>query len=137
MTFEEVLLQSDPYIYDASTPRTRIEEDLAIRRHTYPTSAGYLAQVAGIQAWSSLDRLGAIRVPTLIIHGETDQLGTSRRTRGFPPVTSRARIGTLLRASHIFSTDQPEASIHEVLGLRSSIAPPRCINPLEFQPATR
>ncbi|MGD1096990.1 MAG: alpha/beta fold hydrolase, partial [Bryobacteraceae bacterium] len=116
MTFDEASAAIGPYIYDASTPRTRIEEDLAIRRHTYPTSAGYMAQVAGIQAWSSLDRLAAIRMPTLIIHGESDQLVPPENARILASHIAGAHLVMLPKASHIFSTDQPEASIQVVMG---------------------
>jgi 3-oxoadipate enol-lactonase len=116
MTFEQASAAIGPFMYDASTPRTRIEEDLAIRRHTYPTMAGYLAQVAGIQAWSSLDRLAVISVPTLIIHGETDQLVPPENARILASLIAGAELVMLPKASHIFSTDQPEASIQEVLG---------------------
>jgi len=39
-----------PYIYDASTPRERIDQDLAVRRTVYPTTEGYMGQVQGIIA---------------------------------------------------------------------------------------
>ena len=38
MTPEEGAEAMVPFIYDASTPRARIEEDLAIRRRTFPTA---------------------------------------------------------------------------------------------------
>jgi 3-oxoadipate enol-lactonase len=75
MTPEEGVKAMVPYIYDALTPPERIEEDLAIRRRDYPQAAGYLGQVQAVLAWTSFDRLGLIRAPTLIIHGET-----------FPPI---------------------------------------------------
>ena len=74
MTPEEGAQAMVPHIYDASTPRDRVEEDLAIRRLNYPQAAGYMGQVQAILAWSTFDRLAGIRAPTLIIHGETDQL---------------------------------------------------------------
>src|SRR5580658_6560713 len=74
MTPEQGAEAMVPFIYDASTPRARIDEDLAIRRRTFPTAEGYLAQVQGILAWTCFDRLGQIKAPTLIVHGETDQL---------------------------------------------------------------
>ena len=63
-----------PFIYDVGTPRERIEEDLAIRRRGYPTAVGYAGQLQAILSWTSIDRLKEIQAPTLIIHGESDQL---------------------------------------------------------------
>ena len=74
MTPDEGAKAMVPYIYDSSTPREWVEEDLEIRRRCYPTAEGYMNQVQAILAWTSFDRLAQIRVPTLIIHGETDQL---------------------------------------------------------------
>ena len=63
-----------PYIYDPSTPRKRIEEDLAIRRRCYPTPTGYMAQLQAITSWTSFERLKDLHAPTLILHGESDEL---------------------------------------------------------------
>ena len=73
MTPEEGAEAMVPFIY-GSTPRARIDEDLAIRRRTFPRAEGYLAQVQGIMAWSCYDRLENIHVPTLVLHGDADQL---------------------------------------------------------------
>jgi pimeloyl-ACP methyl ester carboxylesterase len=106
MTPEEGAEAMVPYICDRSTPRERIEEDLAIRRRCYPTAAGYMGQVQAIFAWTSFDRLAGIRAPTLIIHGDTDQLVPP----GNAPMLSQAIAGSglvmLPRASHLFVTDQ-------------------------------
>ena len=115
MTPEEGAEAMVPYIYDNSTPRERIEEDLAIRRRCYPTAAGYMGQVQAILAWTSFDRLAGIRAPTLIIHGDTDQLVPP----GNAPILAEAIAGSglamLPRASHLFVTDQPDASHRAVL----------------------
>jgi 3-oxoadipate enol-lactonase len=115
MTPEEGAEAMVPYIYDNSTPRERIEEDLAIRRRCYPSAAGYMGQVQAILAWTSFDRLAGIRAPTLIIHGDTDQLVPP----GNAPILAQAIAGSglamLPHASHLFVTDQPEASHRAVL----------------------
>jgi pimeloyl-ACP methyl ester carboxylesterase len=115
MTPEEGAEAMAPFIYDASTPRERIEEDLAIRRRDYPKAAGYLGQVQAIFGWSAFDRLGLIRAPTLIIHGETDQLVPAENARVLARAIAGSRLVMLPHASHIFVTDQPEASHREVL----------------------
>jgi 3-oxoadipate enol-lactonase len=122
MTPDEGVLAMLPFIYDSSTPRERIEEDLAIRRRTYPVTAGYLGQVQAILAWTSLDRLKDIHAPTLIIHGESDQLVPPENARILETHIRGSRLVMLPHASHIFPTDQPEASHREILAFLSAAA---------------
>ena len=99
-----------PFIYGRSTPRARIDEDLAIRRRTFPQAAGYLAQVQGIVAWSACDRIGAIDVPTLVLHGDEDQLVPPANGRMLAELIPGAKLTMFERASHIYPTDEPEAA---------------------------
>jgi pimeloyl-ACP methyl ester carboxylesterase len=115
MTAEEGAEAMLPYIYDASTPRERINEDLAVRKSVYPTAQGYMGQVQGIMAWSCFDRLGAIQAPTLVIHGETDQLVPPENAKIIADRIPGAELVMLPRASHIFTTDQPEPSHGAIL----------------------
>jgi 3-oxoadipate enol-lactonase len=124
MTPEEAALAINPYIYDKSTPKARIDEDMKIRLEWPPTAEGYMAQLQGIFAWEAYSRISQIAAPTLVIHGETDQL--------VPPVNGKmiaaripgAKLVMLPHASHIFSTDQPESShgaVLEFLGAQSGV----------------
>ncbi len=63
-----------PFIYDSTTPRERIDEDIAIRRPWFPRPEAYRAQLQGILAWEAYSRLSGIAAPTLVIHGESDRL---------------------------------------------------------------
>ena len=119
MTPEEGAEAMVPYIYDRSTPRERIEEDLTIRRRTYPEAAGYMGQVQAIFAWTSFDRLKRIGAPTLIIHGDTDQLVPPENARILVQTIVGSRLVMLPHASHIFVTDQTAASHREVLAFLS------------------
>ena len=110
MTAEEGARAMIPYIYDKSTPRERIDEDLAIRLRTFPEAQGYMGQVQGIMAWSCYERLDRIQSPTLIIHGETDELVPPENARVLASKIAGSRLVMLPHASHIFVTDQPEAS---------------------------
>lgn len=74
MSVEEGIHAMIPFIYDSSTPRERIDEDLEVRRRTFPTVQGYFAQVQAIFAYESRSRLSQLKVPTLVIHGESDRL---------------------------------------------------------------
>src|SRR3954469_7001087 len=75
MTREQAMWLMAPYIFDAATPRERVAEDIAVRLAATVSHDGYFAQLAGIRAWSGThDRLAGLTAPTLVIHGETDQL---------------------------------------------------------------
>lgn len=121
MSPEEGVEAMIPFIYGPSTPRARIDEDLAIRRRTFPQAAGYLAQVQGIMAWNCYDRLENIRVPTLVLHGEADQLVPPENGRILARKIPGARLVTFEKASHIYPTDEPEAANREVLRFLASV----------------
>jgi 3-oxoadipate enol-lactonase len=104
-----------PYVYDASTPLERIEEDLAIRRKWFPKPEAYKAQLQGIYEWESYSRLQKIAAPTLVIHGETDQLVPVGNGALIARRIDGAQLVKLPRASHIFTTDQPEPSRKAVM----------------------
>jgi pimeloyl-ACP methyl ester carboxylesterase len=115
MTPEEGVRAMVPFIYDSSTPPARIEEDLAIRLRTFPTAAGYLGQIGAISKWSAYDRLAEIKAPTLVIHGETDQLVPPGNARILADKIVGAKLTMLANASHLFTTDQPEESHRAIL----------------------
>ncbi|HWE52559.1 MAG TPA: alpha/beta fold hydrolase [Bryobacteraceae bacterium] len=119
MTPDEGTVAMVPHIYDATTPREKIDEDLIIRRRTYPEVAGYVGQVQGIMAWSSFDRLSQIKAPTLVIHGETDELVPPGNAGILAGNIAGSRLVMLPHASHIFPTDQTETSHREILSFLS------------------
>ena len=105
-----------PYVYDSSTPLERIEEDLAIRRQWLPKPEAYKAQLQAIFEWEAYSRLQKIGVPTLVIHGETDQLVPVGNADLISSKINGSQLVKLPRASHIFVTDQPEASLKAIMG---------------------
>jgi pimeloyl-ACP methyl ester carboxylesterase len=119
MSPEEGIKAMIPFIYDASTPRERIEEDLEIRSRTFPSAQGYIAQVQGIFAHNSLSRLAGLTVPTLVIHGESDRLVPPENGRRLARLISGARLVMIPHASHIFPTDQPDAAHDAILAFLS------------------
>ncbi|HLK08317.1 MAG TPA: alpha/beta fold hydrolase [Candidatus Angelobacter sp.] len=110
MSPEEAAKAMRPFIYDSATPLGRIEEDMAIRRQWFPKPEGYIAQVQGIFAWESYPRLERIAARTLVIHGQTDQLVPPGNGEVIAAKIPGAKLEMLQQASHIFTTDQPEAS---------------------------
>jgi pimeloyl-ACP methyl ester carboxylesterase len=115
MTVEEAIQAMAHYVYDTATPKERLEEDFAIRRRTYPSAEGYLAQLEGVRAWESFSRLSQIAAPTLVIHGESDKLVPPANGKLIANYISGAKLVILPEASHIFMTDQPEASNQAIL----------------------
>ncbi len=116
MTREEAMWVMAPYIFDAGTPRERVAEDIAVRLRAKVTNDGYFAQLQGIRAWSGThDRLAGITMPTLVIHGDTDQLVPAENGRIIAKAIPGAHLVMIPHASHIFFTDQFAASNAAIL----------------------
>lgn len=115
MTAEEGVRAMAPYIYDSSTPRERVEEDLEIRRRTYPTREGYFGQIQAILGFDARDRLAEISARTLVIHGENDRLVPPENGRLLNRLIPNSKLVMLPGASHIFMTDRPDESLDAVL----------------------
>jgi len=121
--FEELTEAMRPFVYDVSTPADRIAEDLAIRRKWFPRPEAYMAQLQAIFAWEAYSRLDKITAPTLVIHGEMDQLVPAGNGKLIASRIAGSKLVMLPHASHTFTTDQPEASrkaIMEFLGEHAS-----------------
>lgn len=115
MTPDEAARAMAPFIYDKSTPRERVDEDITIRTNWFPTMEGYFGQIGAIFSWESRERLSQIQNPTLVIHGETDELVPPENGRMIAELIPNARLMLLAEASHIFVTDKPEVSHQAVL----------------------
>jgi len=115
MSAEEAAEASVPFVYDAATPRERIDEDLAVRRPWFPRLEGYTAQLQGIIAWEAYSRLPQIAVPTLVIHGESDRLVPPGNAKLIAERIPGAKLVMIPHASHLFLTDQTEAAHHAIL----------------------
>ena len=104
-----------PFIYDRGTPPQRIAEDTDVRRKWYPPADAYSAQLQAILAWESYSRIAHIVVPTLVIHGENDLLVPAANGKMIAARIPGAKLVLIPNASHIFVTDQPEASHAAIL----------------------
>src|SRR5258708_2908565 len=105
-----------PLIYDRGTPVKRIEEDTQARRRWYPTADAYFAQLQAILAWEAYSRIAQIAAPTLVIHGEKDQLVPAENGKMIAARIPGAKLVLIPDASHIFITDQTEAAHAAILG---------------------
>jgi|ERR1044072_4128244 pimeloyl-ACP methyl ester carboxylesterase len=115
MAAEEAAWAMVPHVYDKSTPRERVEEDIAIRMKWFPTMEGYFGQIGAIFSWEAGERLPQIQIPTLVIHGETDELVPPENGRLIAELIPNAKLVLLPEASHIFVTDKPEISHQTIL----------------------
>lgn len=115
MDAEQAAEAAVPFIYHPSTPRERIDEDMAVRRPWLPRREAYLAQLQGILAWEAYSRLPQIQAPTLVIHGDSDRLVPTRNGELIAARIPGAKLVLLPQAGHIFSTDQPAAAQQAVL----------------------
>ena len=120
MSFEQSREAIIPYIYDAATPRDKVEEDVAMRRRCLPTQAGYMAQLHAILAWEGYSRLGEIKSPTLVIHGKSDDLVPPANGKLIAERIPKAKLVLLDRASHLFTTDQTKAAHRAIFEFLSS-----------------
>jgi pimeloyl-ACP methyl ester carboxylesterase len=124
MTLEQARVAILPHIYDAATPREKIEEDVSLRQRWLPSPQGYMAQLQAIMAWESYSRIAQIAAPTLVIHGKSDALVPPGNGRLIAERIPGAKLVLLDHASHLFLTDQTEASQREILDFLSSDSSP-------------
>ena len=112
-----------PFIYDAGTSTEKIEEDTAVRRKWFPPSEAYYAQLQAILNWEGYSRIAQIAAPTLVIHGESDRLVPAANGKLIAARIPGAKLVLIPNASHIFTTDQTEAThaaILEFLGAQAT-----------------
>jgi pimeloyl-ACP methyl ester carboxylesterase len=122
MTIEESIAAFNPLLYHPDTPSDRIEAGNAIRRRWFPTGRGYFGQLLGVSAWDAYDRLPGITVPTLVIHGEADKLIPAANAEIIAERIRGAKLVLLSGASHVFWTDQPDATHHAILEFLSEVS---------------
>jgi pimeloyl-ACP methyl ester carboxylesterase len=110
MTPEDAARASIDVGYAATTPRDRIEEDIA-KRLEFPTSnEGYTNQLmAGLGYPGTKDRLHQIAVPTLIITGDADQMVPPANSDIIAGAIAGARKVVIPGGGHVIFTDAPDA----------------------------
>ena len=124
MTREQAMWVMAPYIFDAGTPRERVAQDIAVRLEATVTNDGYFAQLGAIREWAGThDRLAALTLPTLVVHGETDRLVPAENGRIIAKAIPGSRLVMIPHASHIFFTDQVEATNEALLSFLAAPAP--------------
>ena len=112
---EAAVEASVPFVYDSGTARELIDVDLNLRKQWLPKPQAYMAQLQGILTWEAYSRLDQIRVPTFVIHGESDRLVPSTNAKIIADRIAGAELKLLPNAGHIFTTDQTEAAQEAIL----------------------
>ncbi len=107
---------SVPFVYSPTTDPAHIEADIEVRMQVPTSAEGYEGQLLGASSWQgSARRLGRISAPTLVLHGAQDALVVPANGRFIAERIAGAQWCELDQASHIFWTDQPEATRLAVL----------------------
>jgi pimeloyl-ACP methyl ester carboxylesterase len=114
MSLEQAREAILPYIYDADTPREKIEEDVTLRRQCLPSLEGYTAQLQGILAWEAYSRIAQITAPTLVLHGKSDALVPPGNGELIAARIPGAKLVLLDHASHLFLTDQTQVAHNHI-----------------------
>ncbi len=116
-TPEEAFWAMAPYIYDETTPRETVAEDLAAREGNFTKPENFMRQLQAIMSWQgTFSRLPNITAPTLVIGGENDQLIPCANSKIIADQIPNAKFVELENSSHIFMTDQTEKSVEAILG---------------------
>jgi pimeloyl-ACP methyl ester carboxylesterase len=112
MAPEEAEWAAVPYNYGLRTRREhgqRIAEDIAKRVEHQTDTLAYLHQVAAAASHNTVGRLQAIRVPTLVVHGEEDLVMPPHNGEILAREISGAELKLWPGAGHLYVTDEPEA----------------------------
>ncbi|HZU72833.1 MAG TPA: alpha/beta fold hydrolase [Acidimicrobiales bacterium] len=98
-----------PIAYAPTTKRELIDEDIR-RRLERPTSAeGYTHQLLGASQWrGSVERLGQLKVPTLIVHGTDDGMVPVANAQVLADAIPAAELQLIEGAGHVLMTDAPD-----------------------------
>ncbi len=124
MPAEEAVWASVPYNYSIRTRAQhgdRIVQDIR-QRLRYPIEPEpYAAQLAAALGHDAYDRLGRVRAPTLVVHGQEDVMVPPANGRLLANLVPDARLLELRGAAHLYPTDEPNAD-HEIAAFLTASA---------------
>jgi 3-oxoadipate enol-lactonase len=89
-------------------PPELVERIVAYRTANPPDLAGWRAQAAAGAAFDAHDRLGAIRAPTLVVHGTEDAVVDPRNAELLGAAIPRARLELFAGCGHLLFWERPE-----------------------------
>jgi pimeloyl-ACP methyl ester carboxylesterase len=115
MPAEERAEFSIPFNYAPATPRTLMDEDLAVREAGTAGPEGYAAQ-GGTALWSGWERLPSMTVRTLVLHGAQDRLVVPANGERIASAIPDAKLILVEGANHLVTTDQADQVNDLLLG---------------------
>ena len=111
----EVVEASLPFVYAGETPRDAIDADVEARLRFPLRGKAYRGQLDAMRRHrGTYDRLGEIRAPTLVLHGDADRLVQPANATLLADAIPGAKLVWLPGASHVFWTDQPDRTVAEI-----------------------
>ena len=128
LSAEEAVWASVPYNYGPSTRALhgqRVADDIAQRLRFPVEPAPYAAQLEAALGHDAHDRLGAVRAPTLVVHGLEDRMVLPANAHLLTAAIAGARLDAWPGAGHLYPTDEPRAdrAVAAFLSGRSSPGP--------------
>jgi 3-oxoadipate enol-lactonase len=112
--------QRAPVLVGPNASRDLIDELTAIMAEVRP--AGYAAAAVALGNTDLREQLGAIQVPTLVIHGEYDRVVPPETGRQLAESIPGARLVVIANAGHVSNQEQPaafNAAVRDFLSARS------------------
>jgi 3-oxoadipate enol-lactonase len=106
---------STPVLYGPKRDKRLVQEDLAIVRSDLTPNFELLQQTRAMLAYCSRDRLHALDVPTLVLHGDHDRVIPYRWGQELASLTPGARLVTLEGAGHYYLTGSSDEANDAVL----------------------
>ena len=111
-TFEQALRGSAPFVYASRTVEDHgelIEEDIARRLPWPPSGRSFRRRLDACYAHNSWDRLHLITAPTLVVHGEADQLVPTPNARLIAGRIPGAKLAIVPGAAHMVFSEAAAA----------------------------
>jgi 3-oxoadipate enol-lactonase len=104
--------------YHPSTPTDAIDEDVR-RRLAIPTSpVGYGHQLQGGLGYTgALSRLGSLRMPVLVVAGDSDRTIPPANSHTIAAAIEQARLVVLEDTGHVVFTERPDEIVDLITGL--------------------
>ena len=91
---------------------------------------GARAQVVAVSRWTSVGRLGRIRVPTLVVHGAEDRLVPALNARLLARAIPHAVLEVIAGAGHLILDDAPDRVAAALGGFLASVEERRTVTPV-------
>jgi len=80
-----------------------------------------MRQIVAVQGFDTLDRLGRIEAPTLIVHGDADLLVPLANGMALHRAITGSQWRVIERAGHMFFWEKPQESAEVIAGFLSTL----------------